>query len=124
MLLLGVFMFVDPTLVYNYIENNFATIGLYIAAILFRLIIDVLLFKTATESNFPVTFRVLGFLGIIAAIAFILMGQQGFVNFMSQVIPEIKTYGRESALIVMALGGFIIYAFQRTNKKEKEFSDS
>ena len=117
--LLGISLLIKPEFLIGWIENNMETTPLYISAIVVRLVFGVLFLATAKESRYPVVFKALGYLFVLAAIVFVFIGQERFIDFISSVIPHVNPYARIVSVLVIAFGGFLVYAFSGTNKLEK-----
>ncbi len=119
MVLTGISLLISPEIIIGWIENNMESISLYISAIVVRLVFGILFLVAAKESKYPGAIKILGYLFIIAAIIFIFIGQENFLDFISLFIPDVKPYAPVSGLLAIAFGGFIIYAFLR-NKELKQ----
>ncbi len=119
MVLAGISLLISPEIIIGWIENNMESISLYISAIVVRLVFGILFLVAAKESKYPGAIKILGYLFIIAAIIFIFIGQENFLDFISLFIPDVKPYAPVSGLLAIAFGGFIIYAFLR-NKELKQ----
>ena len=115
LILAGLSLVVDPTIVFNFITEKGGNLWLYIVAIVVRLVIGVFLLLTAASSKYPTLVKVFGFVFVIAAFVLIFMGQGSFVDLISTLIPEFKPLGRIGGLLSMAFGGFFVYAY--TGKK-------
>ena len=115
LILAGLSLVVDPTIVFNFITEKGGNLWLYISAIVVRLLIGVFLILTAASSKYPGLIRVFGFIFVIAAFVLIFMGQSSFVDLISTLIPEFRPLGRIGGLLSMAFGGFFVYAY--TGKK-------
>ncbi len=111
LILAGITLLIDPSIVFNYIEGNSESTWLYATAIVMRLILGTVLILSANASNFPMVFKVLGIVTIIAALTFLLMGHASFQELMASILPFFKPYGRLASLASFVLGGFLIYAF-------------
>ncbi len=109
--LLGISLLIKPEILIGWIENNMETNALYISAIVVRLVFGILFILTAKESRYPVVFKALGYLFVLAAIVFIFIGQERFIDFISSVIPHVNPYARIVSVLVIAFGGFLVYAF-------------
>ncbi len=120
MLIAGISLLVKPESLIGWIEDNMQSTSLYIFAIAVRFVFGILFIMVASESRFPVVFKVLGYLFIIAAIVFIFIGQERFIDFISSVIPHVDPYARVASVFVMAFGGFLIYAFSGNKKLEQK----
>jgi len=99
-------------------EANLANRSLYIGAIVGRFIFGILLLTSAKESKFPIIFKLLGGLALLASITFILIGQEGFINFVATLLPVFKPYSRMVGFLTVVFGGFLIYAFLEAKKSE------
>ncbi len=119
MLLIGVSLLIKPEILIGWIENNMENTTLYISAIVIRLVFGILFLIAAKQSKYPGVFKFLGYLFIIAAIIFISIGQESFQDFISSIIPNVKPYAPVIGLLVIAFGGFIIYAFSRNKEIER-----
>ena len=111
MVLIGISLLIKPDILIGWIENNMETTPLYISAIVVRLIFGILFLAAARESRYPGVLKFLGYLFIIAAIIFIFIGQDNFIDFISSIIPNVKPYAPVSGLLAMVFGGFLVYAF-------------
>jgi len=109
--LAGIWLLVQPEGLYGWIENNSESTWLYILAITFRLAFGSLLVVAARASKFPGGIKFLGGLAIVAAIAFLLMGQGRFQDFISSMMASFKPFAPVAGLVGIAIGGFLIYAF-------------
>ena len=116
--LIGISLLIKPDILIGWIENNMETTPLYISAIVVRLVFGVLFLATARESKFPGVIKFLGYLFVLAAIIFIFIGQDNFIDFISSIIPNVYPYARIISVLVIAFGGFLVYAF--TGNKELE----
>ena len=111
----GMMLLISPEFLLRTVEDNLKETFFYITAILFRLILGVVLIMTAIESRYPTFMKVLGYVSVIAAIVFIIMGHGNFQEFISEFLPTFKPAVRYIGIVAMALGGFLIYAY--TGKK-------
>ncbi len=111
MLLVGISLLIKPEILIGWIENNMETTPLYISAVVVRLVFGILFIIAARESRYPGVLKFLGYLFIIAAIVFIFIGQDNFIDFITSIIPNVKPYAPVSGLLAIAFGGFLIYAF-------------
>ena len=118
--LLGISLLIKPEILIGWIENNMETTPLYISAIVVRLVFGVLFLAAARESKFPGVIKFLGYLFVLAAIVFIFIGQERFQNFISSVIPNVYPYARIISVLVIAFGGFLIYAFSGNKELEQK----
>jgi len=110
-LLAGVVIIVNPEIVFGYLKRHLEKLGLHILAIVVRLVLGALLIFLADVSKFPNAIEVLGWLSIIAAITFVVIGRNNFKRLMSWAMSFQKPYGRVGGFIAVCLGGFLVYAF-------------
>ena len=115
-ILAGGALLFDPEILFGFMEGELENSWLYPTAIIARLALGVLLIVSANQSRYPTIIKVLGAIAVIAALTFILMGRENFYGFISTIITDFKPYGRIAGVIVIAFGGFLIYAF--SGKKE------
>ena len=111
LILSGVSLLFAPEIIFEFLEKNKENLSLYISAIVVRLVLGILLIKSANESKYPVIIKILGFLFIIIAVIFIFIGRESFQDLISSLLPVFKPYGRIGGLASMAFGSFLIYAF-------------
>ena len=101
----------NPEIIFGYLRNNLDKLSLHITAVVVRLAIGVLLITQANISNYPLTIEVLGWLSIIAALTFAVMGRGNFKRLMSWALSLLRPYGRIGGLFAAVFGAFLIYAF-------------
>lgn len=107
----GISLLVKPEIIFGWIEDNMESRSFYFSAIVFRSILGILLIAAAKKSKFPRVIKFFGYLAVIAALTFIFMGHENFLNFIVSIISKFKPYAAVSGSIGVALGGFLIYAF-------------
>ncbi|MGB5178132.1 MAG: hypothetical protein WBP44_05310 [Gammaproteobacteria bacterium] len=110
-LLAGVVIIINPEIVFGYLGRHLEKPELHILAILVRLVLGALLVYLAGVSRFPLVIEVIGWLSIIAAITFTVIGRNNFISLMSWAMSFQKTYGRVGGFIAVCFGGFLVYAF-------------
>lgn len=120
MLLAGISLLVKPEMLIGWIEDNIQSTSLYVFAIAVRFVFGILFLMVAKESRYPVVFKILGYLFILAAIIFIFIGHERFIDFISSVIPFTDPYARIVSVFVIAFGGFLIYAVSGNKKLEQK----
>ncbi|MBT8394009.1 MAG: hypothetical protein HKO81_02330 [Flavobacteriaceae bacterium] len=113
LLFAGLSLLIKPEIIFNWIENNMESTVIYISAIIVRLFFGVLFLTIAKKSRFPGVIRVFGILLVIAALIFLFIGHELFIDFIQSIIPEFSSYARLIGLIVIAFGGFLIYVFSK-----------
>lgn len=120
LILVGIFFLSDPEALFDWIENSKQDTWLYISAIVTRLVLGILFIMAAKESKFPAAIKFIGYLLIVFVIIFILIGHNGFQDFVSYLIPTFKPYAPVSSLFAMAFGGFLVYAFTKRKGSMQE----
>ena len=118
--LLGLFLLIQPEIIFGWMEDNKGSTLVYISAIVFRLGIGVLLIIAAKESKHPLVVKGFAYLAIIAALIFLFIGKESFQEFLSSIIPHLKSYDIMIGVIAMLLGCFLYYTFSgNRNLKNK-----
>ncbi len=120
---IGCYILFDPGSIFEFIESNLQNPSLYIGAIVGRLVLGLLFLKAASKSTYPTVIKVVGILAIMAAVAFIIIGRDGFQSFIISLLPLFEPYGRIAGLACVAFGGFLIYAFSQKNIKLNSHSN-
>ena len=85
-----------------------------------RLVFGGLFLAAARESRYPGVIKFLGYLFILAAVIFIFIGQDSFIDFISSIIPNVKPYAPLSGLLAIVFGGFLFYSFSRNKELEQK----
>lgn len=110
-LLAGLVIIYRPGIVFGPIRKHMEETGIYLLAIVLRAVLGALLISQAGLSRFPLLIEVLGWLSLLAATIFLLIGQARFVRLMSWALSLTETMGRLSGGIASAFGMFLVYAF-------------
>jgi hypothetical protein len=79
------------------------------AAILVRVILGLALLVAATDSRFPVTFRVFGWVAIIAAAGIAVIGKARLRGFVARFYRLNPGFVRAWLLVGIVFGGFLVY---------------
>ncbi|MBT8263773.1 MAG: hypothetical protein KJN75_00410 [Muriicola sp.] len=117
LILAGLFLLIDPEILFGFLEENTDNTTIYIIAIVFRLLLGVLFVGYASQSKFPRIIKFIGGIAILAAILFVFIGQEGFQDVLAWVLHGFRSFGRIAGLVVIAFGGFIIHAFTGINDR-------
>lgn len=107
----GLVISINPEYVFGFLRKHFERIELYILAIGVRLLLGVLLIYLSGVSRFPLAIEIIGWISIIAALVFLVIGRARFNKLMSWVLSLVKPLGRVGGVIAMAFGVFLVYAF-------------
>ena len=116
LLVSGATLIINPDAIFNWIMGNVESTGLYAAAIIARLVLGSILVIAAKESRFPTAIKIIGYISIIAALIFLFLGKARFQSFLSDIIPALIPFALLFALISIAIGGFLIYAFSKNKE--------
>lgn len=116
LIIAGVSLFIYPNFIFDWISERLNTKGIYMAAIGARLVLGSVLLAVASQAKFPTLIRVLGGISILAAVIFLLMGHQNFIDLLSSLLPGMKPYAWISGILSIGFGGFLIYAFMKKKK--------
>jgi len=111
MLLAGVSLITNPEIIIRVLKQNADKLWLHIGAVVVRLFLGALLIYQANVSRFPVTMEVIGWIAVLAAIVFTIMGRNNFKCLISWVFTWVKPFGRIGGVLAICFGTFLIYAF-------------
>lgn len=111
MVMSGVGILIKPEVASEVFTDIKVDSSFYIGVIVFRLTLGFLFVWTAKLSKYPRVIAFIGYLAIIAALIFILIGHDGFQNFISEIIPLFTAQSQTAGLFIIIFGGFLIYAF-------------
>ena len=109
--IVGIIILFDPEIIFGVIRDNLDKAGLQVVAIVLRLVLGILLIEYAPLSRFPLAIEVLGWLSIAAAVTFILIGRNNFLQLMRWALSLLKPYGRIGGVFAAGFGAFLVYAF-------------
>ncbi|MGV7235016.1 MAG: hypothetical protein ACQ9ET_02055 [Nitrosomonadaceae bacterium] len=110
-LLTGIIIFLNPDIIFGYLKNHIDNLELYILAIVVRLVLGIILISLSAESRYPFVIELIGWLSIIAALFFTVIGHTKFKRIMSWALSLAKPFARAGGIVAVAFGAFIIYAF-------------
>jgi len=110
-LLAGIIILINPEIIFRYLRNNLDRLSLHITAVVVRIVLGVLLIIQADISRFPMVIAILGWLSIVAALTFAVIGRRNFTRLMSWALSLSIPFGRFGGVIAAAFGAFLIYAF-------------
>lgn len=110
-LIAGAVIVVNPEVIFGYLKVQVDKPELQVLAVMVRLVLGALLIYLSDVSRFPLVILVLGWLSIIAAVSFAVIGRDNFKRLMSWALSFQKPYGRVGGFIAVCFGGFLVYAF-------------
>ena len=109
--LTGIVILINPELVFGLLRKNSAKIELHILAVSIRLVLGAFLIYKSGASKYPFVIEIIGWLSLVAAVFFALMGRKNFIKFMAWALSQVKTLGRFGGVFASAFGAFLVYAF-------------
>ena len=107
----GALLLIRPLVIVNYLKSHKNSLWLYLSAIVVRLIIGYLFIVFARYSNYPIAITVIGWIAIVAALVFLLIGRTHFSRLFTWLINSAMGYARLMGMFALFFGLFIIYAF-------------
>ena len=110
-LLAGIVIVINPEVIFGFLRNNLDKLILHILAVVVRLVIGVLLIHQSNVSKFPFVIEIIGWLSIVAAIFFAVIGRNNFNRLLSRALSLAKPVGRVGGILAVCFGAFLIYAF-------------
>jgi len=111
----GISLIVKPDFLLAWFENNISNTKMYFAAIGIRLILGILLIVAANQSKFPPLIKALGAISIIAALVFLVIGHEQFVEFITMILDSFRSLAPLAAVLSIVIGSFLIIAFSKRN---------
>ena len=112
-LLLGVSLLIKPEIVFGLIETNVESTALYIIAIVVRIVFGALFIIASDESKHPKFMKLMGYLFILAAFVFILMGKTYFQDFIGELLQKTKHLVRVAGLLGTVFGSFLLHTYSK-----------
>lgn len=111
MLSAGIIILVNPEIIFGLLNRHKEQLVLQVLAIAVRLVIGLLLIQQSGVSRYPFVIEIIGWLAIVAAVIFTVIGRNNFKRLMSWALSLTKTYGRIGGFIAAGFGAFLIFAF-------------
>ena len=107
----GMVILFDPELIFGFLRKNADKAGLQVLAVAVRLVLGAALIYQSGLSRYPFAIAVIGWLSIIAAVFFALIGRDKFRRLMAWALSQVKTLGRIGGFVAFAFGAFLVHAF-------------
>lgn len=107
----GIILLVKPSFVLDFIVTYSETTSLYAGAIVVRLLLGALLLAVADLSRYPAVVAVIGWIALLAALVFLVIGQNRFQQMLKWIIGKIRPWGRMGGVAALVFGFFLLYAF-------------
>ncbi len=106
----GILIVINPETVFSLIRRKTESLSLHILAVVVRIILGVALMMYATESKYPTTISILGWISIVGASVLGIMGRTNFMRLMSWALSFSTSFGRTGGFLAILFGGFLIHA--------------
>lgn len=110
-LVAGIVILYSPRIVFGFLRDHIENPFLQLVAVGVRLLLGALLLYLAGDSGFPLTIQVIGWLSILAAVFFAVIGRGRFIRIMNFALTVPDPYCRIGGLVAAGFGGFLVYAF-------------
>ncbi|OEU45199.1 MAG: hypothetical protein BBJ60_04265 [Desulfobacterales bacterium S7086C20] len=110
-LLAGIVIVINPEVIFGFLRNNLDKLVLHILAVVIRLVLGAFLIYQSGASKYPFVIEIIGWLSIVAAVFFAVIGRNNFSKLMAWALSRVKTLGRVGGVIASAFGAFLIHAF-------------
>jgi len=109
--LAGVVIIVYPEIVFGFLRRYSDRVELHLLAVVIRLVLGVCLIYQASVSKYPLVIEIIGWLSIVAAVIFAVIGRDKFIQLMAWALSMVNIMGRVGGLFASIFGAFLIYAF-------------
>ena len=109
--LAGIVILVDPEIVFGFLRKNYDKIVLQIIAVATRFVLGAFLIYQSDVSKYPLAIEIIGWLSIVAALFFTVIGRNNFIRLIAWALSQVRTLGRVGGVIASAFGAFLIHAF-------------
>lgn len=109
--LAGIVILTSPEIVFGFLRKHSEKIELQTLAITIRLVLGVFLIIQSGVSKYPFVIEIIGWLSIIAAVFFAVIGRNNYNRLMNWALSQVKTWGRIGGIFASVFGAFLIHAF-------------
>lgn len=116
-ILFGLFVFVmagvlvaRPKEFTSYMLRHAGETWMHVGAVAVRLVLGAVLILYASQSRFPQTLQILGWIALIAGVVLILVPPGKFKQLIEWAFERLGSYTRIVGLFAVLFGGFLIYA--------------
>ena len=110
-LLAGIIIIVNPENIFGLLSKHSEKLEMQILAIVVRLVLGVLLIYQSGASKYPLVIEIIGWLSIVAAVFFAVIGRNNFKRLISWALSLAKPFGRVGGFVAVCFGTFLVYAF-------------
>jgi hypothetical protein len=109
--LTGLIIIFNPENIFGLLSKHSDKLEMQILAIVVRLVLGVLLVYHSGVSKYPLIIEIIGWLSIVAAIFFAVIGRNNFRRLISWALSLAKPFGRVGGFVAVCFGAFLVYAF-------------
>ncbi len=109
--LAGIVILVNPEIIFGFLRKHSDKIEVHILAVVLRLILGALLIYQSSASKYPFAIEIIGWLSIVAALFFAVIGRNNFTRLMAWALSLVKPLGRVGGIFAFAFGAFLVHAF-------------
>ncbi len=106
----GIIIAINPETVFGLMRRKSESLGLHILAVVVGIILGAALILCATESKYPTTILIIGWISIVAASVLGIIGRPNFRRLMSWALRFAPSFGRIGGFFEILFGGFLIHA--------------
>ena len=110
-LLSGIFIFLEPEVIFGYLKKHIDKVGLHFMAVALRFFLGALFISQSDVSRYPLVIEILGWLSIAAAIFLMVIGRDIFKRIMTWALSLEKPFVRAGGIVAAGFGTFLVYAF-------------
>ena len=111
MFLAGAVIMIQPADLLKYLGKQTTHIGVYIAAIVVRLLMGFLLISRADQAKFPLIVELIGWVFLLSSVVLAVIQHGQFIRLLSWVLIRFSPYARFAGFLAGVFGGFLLYAF-------------
>ena len=110
-LLAGIIIIINPDIFFGLLKKYTEKLSTQILVIVLRLALGILFIYQSGVSKFPLVIEIIGWLFIVSAIFFTLIGHNNFKRIISWALSLAEPVGRAGGVVAVCFGAFLIYAF-------------
>ena len=110
-LLAGIVILINPNLVFGLINKQAESLGLHVLAVVVRLLLGVALITQSGDSRYPLAIEIIGWLSIVAAASFAVIGRNRFKRLISWGMSVAKPFARIGGVAAVCFGAFLVHGF-------------
>jgi hypothetical protein len=109
--LAGIIIMIKPENIFGLLSKHIEKLLVHILAVAVRLVLGLLFISQSDTSKFPLVMEIIGWLSIVAALFFAVIGHKNFIRIISWALSLAKPIGRLGGFIALCFGAFLVYAF-------------